>query len=233
MKFIEGRVFNYATHINLISGGFRDYFKRYSRPVYSFYTNGIDPVFINCKKEYPLKDSPVRTVLYAGNIGEGQGLHKVIPQAAAMLGGHVQFRIIGDGGAKKKLLDAVEASGVRNVSVVPPMTREHLIDEYNKADFLFIHLNDFDAFKKVLPSKIFELGVFPKPLIAGVDGFARKFISDNLPDALLLKPCDSSGLFETISSYNRAQIHDRREFIRVFNRESLNRQMAESILSYL
>ena len=34
------------------------------------------------------------TITYAGNIGEGQGLHKIVPQAAAKLGDNYKFRLL-------------------------------------------------------------------------------------------------------------------------------------------
>jgi hypothetical protein len=81
--------------------------------------------------------------------------------------------------------------GLSNVKLLPPVSREMLIEEYNSADFLFMHLNDYDAFKKVLPSKVFELGVFPKPLIAGVNGYSRSFVEENLPGSILVDPCNA------------------------------------------
>lgn len=45
LKKIEHKIFNYATHINLISGGFESYFKKFNKPSYSFFPNGIDAEF--------------------------------------------------------------------------------------------------------------------------------------------------------------------------------------------
>ena len=51
------------------------------------------------------------------------------------------------------------------------------MSEYDKASILFLHLNDYEAFYKVLPSKIFEYATTGKPIIAGVNGFAKDVIS--------------------------------------------------------
>ena len=231
MKTIEKRTFNYASHINLISGGFRTYFSTYRNANFSEYSNGIDPVFLNAKKKIKSTDVWPKLVVYAGNIGEGQGLHKIVPQAARVLGNNFKFRVIGDGGAKLKLIDAVK--GLENVELIPPVNREKLIEEYNDADFLFMHLNDYDAFKKVLPSKVFELGVFPKPLIAGVNGYSRKFVTENLPESIIVDPCDGLQLASELKSYKYHQVLDRSEFIDKFKRQIINKKMAESILEYV
>ncbi len=38
LKFIESITFNYAKHINLISGGFKEYFQKYNKSKFSFYS---------------------------------------------------------------------------------------------------------------------------------------------------------------------------------------------------
>jgi glycosyltransferase involved in cell wall biosynthesis len=55
------------------------------------------------------------TITYAGNIGEGQGLHKIIPQAAARLGNKYRFKVVGDGGVKGLLENELKQFNVSNV----------------------------------------------------------------------------------------------------------------------
>lgn len=235
LKIIEKKTFEYATHINLISGGFESYFKKFKHNNYSFFTNGIDPVFIESQALYkPInKNGETKLIIYAGNIGEGQGLHKIIPQAAKKLGDNYKFKIIGDGGAKKKLIEELKQQKVDNVELLPPMSRQSLSTEYNKADFLFIHLNDYKAFEKVMPSKIFELGVFSKPLLAGVSGFSKKFINDNIKGSILFYPCNSEELVEKVKTFKADQPIDRTSFIEEFRRDEINRKMSISILKYI
>lgn len=231
MVFIERRTFSYATHINLISGGFKDYFQKFKVSSITEFSNGIDPVFLDAPKENISENSKIRTILYAGNIGEGQGLHRIVPEAAKALGNGFQFKIIGDGGAKSKLIKALD--GISNVELLPPVSREMLIREYNAADFLFMHLNDYDAFKKVLPSKVFELGVFPKPLIAGVNGYSRSFVEKNLPGSILIEPCNAMEFIEKVRNYKFETPLDRSAFIDGYKREMINQKMAASILTCL
>lgn len=230
LKTIEKKVFSYATHINLISGGFKDYFKKY-RTTFSFYPNGIDDVFLENETNQVI-DNDKRVITYAGNIGQGQGLHKIIPQAAQELGDDYIFQVIGDGGAKQQLMDEVQKRSLSNVVFKNPVRRNELIDIYNHSDYLFIHLNDFDAFKKVLPSKIFELGTFKKPIVAGVGGFAYDFMKDNLSNIILFKPCDVDEMVEQMKNYNY-HMEDRIAFKNKFKRSQVNQEMAKSILQYL
>ena len=231
LKNIEKRVFNYASHINLISGGFKSYFDKYKKPAYSYFSNGIDPEFLNLSASLP-NNTNQRLITYAGNMGEGQGLHKIIPQAAKRLGDSYKFLIIGDGGVKQKLLDRLKAENVSNVELKEPVSRKELLEIYAKSDFLFLHLNDYDAFKKVLPSKIFELGAYDKPMVAGVAGYANEFIKENVSNHILFLPGDVDDMVNQLNNYNYTTGF-RESFLQKFKREQINKEMAKSILAYL
>ncbi|MHA8057435.1 glycosyltransferase family 4 protein [Aquirufa nivalisilvae] len=236
LKLIEYQTFSNAVHINLISGGFKTYFQQFKGVEFSEFTNGIDDEFLQVKSN-PVslrkEHNAVKTIVYAGNIGEGQGLHKIIPQAALMLGEGYQFIIIGDGGAKGKLLSELQKRHVTNVEIRKPIQRNLLIEEYQKADYLFLHLNDLDAFKKVLPSKIFELATFDSPMIAGVSGYAKEFIEKEITCSFVFSPCDVEAMVRGVKEFNEGKEIDRKEFFSKYNRDHINHAMAESIIQYL
>lgn len=229
MSVVEKMTFHRATHINLISAGFKPYFEKYPFPEYSFFTNGIDDLFIEAGKNHSeLHDRPY-IITYAGNIGTGQGLEKVIPEAAKTLGDDYLFRIIGDGGTLPLLKERLAKENVKNVELIAPVRRDEVIRFYKESDFLFLHLNDLDCFKKVLPSKIFEYGAFDKPIIAGVSGYARQFIEKHVPNHVLFDPTDVDGFIKGIGNYT-LHFEDRTEFISGFKRQTIDRAMVESLL---
>lgn len=95
-SLVERLAFRQANHINLVSRGFESYFKlRYPAISLSFFTNGIDDGFLNrdfSKINHAGDfDQPI-TVLYAGNIGEGQGLHAIVPPLAQLMGQKLLFK---------------------------------------------------------------------------------------------------------------------------------------------
>lgn len=229
LSFIENYTFGYAKHINLVSKGFEGYFNKYKQAKFSFYTNGIDDEFMVTKPTIVQNNSP-KTILYAGNLGEGQGLHTIVPKAAEILGKEYRFRVIGDGGMKQKLLDEISNRQLKNVEILNPVSRKDLISHYELADFLFVHLNDYPAFEKVLPSKIFEYGAYDKPMIAGVGGYAATFIKENLENYILFAPGDVEGMTNQL----RGNIHKyyyRHSFIKKFERNNIVKEIVESIVS--
>ncbi len=235
LKLIESKTFNYAKHINLISGGFKEYFNKYNKSSFTFYSNGIDDEFIHEKNinSIQLNDSRQKTIVYAGNIGEGQGLDKIIPQAAKLLGNKFQFLIIGDGGTKNLLQSAIQKMELKNVILKNPIPRKELQVEYNNADYLFLHLNDYPAFRKVLPSKIFELATFNKPILAGVSGFSAQFIKEEINNSFVFNPCNSQPLVNHLLNFEANSNIERSDFIEKFKRSKINKNMASSILNYL
>ena len=235
LKFIERRTFNYASHINLISYGFKEYFQKYKNSTFSFYSNGIDDEFLieNNVALNNNSESGKKVIVYAGNLGEGQGLHKIVPQTAKLLGNKYEFLIIGDGGAKRLLQTEIEKTDINNVILKNPISRKELQKVYSSADYLFIHLNDYPAFRKVLPSKIFELATFKKPILAGVSGFSAQFINDEINNSFVFNPCDYKALVNYLLNSEENLNIDRSGFTRKFKRSIINEKIATSILNYI
>ena len=234
LTLLERWAVNRADKVNLVSEGFAGYFTiRYPHLCFSYFTNGIDEEFIaasltaNIKR--PNADGLVN-VIYAGNLGEGQGLHSIVPELAKRMRGVAHFKIIGDGGRKEVLRAALTEAGVDNVELLPPVNRDHLIKAYQEADVLFIHLNDYDAFKKVLPSKLFEYGAMGKPIWAGVSGYAAEFIKSEIANTAVFNPCDIDG---AVSAFEELTLQDapRTTFIAKYARANISNKMAEDILA--
>lgn len=225
-----------AVHVNIVSQGFEPYFKaRYPKKSLSCFTNGIDEEFVRQEvaSAFPKREAcKTISVVYAGNMGEGQGLHAIIPAIAQRLGGSVSFKLIGDGGRRLQLENALAESGVKNVELVAPIPRDKLIKEYLNADILFLHLNDYDAFKKVLPSKIFEYASLGKPIWAGVSGYAAQFLEKEVSNTAVFQPCDAE---QGVRAFERLVICDvpRHDFIEKFSRKLIMRSMAADVLAHL
>lgn len=218
-----------AKKVNIVSMGFKEYFESLNKNIsYSFFTNGIDNEFIETsfKKTRPTAKT---IVTYAGNIGQGQGLEKIIPEIANRLKDSFVIQIVGDGGMKRELSCSLGEKKLKNVKLLPPVDRRALIEIYRESDFLFLHLNDYPAFKKVLPSKIFEYAATGKPVFAGVEGFAKEFILENFDNFMVFKPCDSQDFFLKFEDFSiNDQLGSKR--ISKFYRTSIMKDMAEDFL---
>ena len=228
LKWVEKYTIKSAIHINFVSEGFRNAFDYYKGKT-TFFTNGIDEVFLGRNYDKNCSNEP-KFITYAGNIGEGQGLERIIPEAAKALTGKYIFNIIGDGGTKHKLARKLSDLQADNVNLIPPVNQTDLVKHYQESDYLFLHLNDYKAFEKVLPSKIFEYGATNKTIIAGVGGYAKDFIQANIENAFVFDSGDVESLVKFLINHQLTP-KDRLDFIQQYDRSTIMRLMAKSMLS--
>lgn len=232
-SLLEHYAIGSASKVNLVSRGFEHYFaQRYPRQRFAFFPNGIDDEFIIAAPDEAsgAAPTPPYSVLYAGNLGEGQGLHAILPGLAQAMHGQVRFTVIGDGGRKSHLKRALDEARVDNVSLLDPVNRAALVQAYREADVLFLHLNDYDAFRKVLPSKLFEYAAMGKPIWAGVAGYAAEFVGQEIDNASVFPPCDVAAAAQAFSAL-RMQHTPRTDFVRKYARRNIMQALAEDIVS--
>ncbi len=229
-NIVEKLAVSRAQKINLVSSGFASYFQEKYRRDYSFFPNGIDDEFLRGDFNSPRVIQSDRVIFtYTGNIGEGQGLEKIVPKIAERYK-NIEFRIVGDGGRRSALEECT--SQLKNVKLMNPVNRKELGELYNQSDVLFLHLNNHDAFRKVLPSKIFEYAATYRPIIAGVEGYAKEFLADYLPDSVIFRSCDFDDFCRKYDQFNGAvDLKARKEFIAKFSRFAIMDAMAKDFLS--
>jgi hypothetical protein len=197
---IEKNILSRAAGVNVVAKSFCEYFtiNGLNTDQWSTYSNGVDEDFFNISLAKKKPHSGKVTVLYAGNIGLAQGLASIIPEIAMRLKDNYRFQIIGDGSERFLLEENIKRYSLTNIDIIKPMPRKELIEYYKRTDVLFLHLSDVPAFKRVLPSKIFEYSVLGKPIIAGISGYSRIFLEKNVPHSLVFKPGD---LEECLNSF--------------------------------
>ena len=236
-SFLDKQVLNSAAGVNVVSEGFPEYFEKkgINTSNWSFFPNGVDEEFLDFPASVKESSKNVKTILYAGNIGNGQGLDTVIPGIAKRLGGSYRFVIIGDGGAISLLRTAIQRESISNVEILSPVSRSELIKYYMCADIMFLHLNNVPAFRRVLPSKIFEYTALKKPIVAGLNGYSAQFIKDNVPYAFLFEPGDSkaatSCVFEAFDSQVPEEVVTK--FVTKYSRLSIMDRMANQLINIM
>lgn len=226
-RLVEKFTMRRAVHINLVSDGFLEYFSdRYPGVCLSVIPNGIDDDFMGV--DYAKETVGSKTiVLYAGNIGEGQGLVRIIPDLAKALRDSHEFWVVGDGGQRSQLESAV--NDLNNVKIMSPLSRKELVVLYRGSDILFLHLNDYPAFRKVLPSKLFEYAVTGKPIVAGVAGYAALFLQQ-VPGVVVFQPCQVEGGVAAIRDVKFGPV-SRQPFVERYRRAQLMQELVGSLLT--
>ena len=109
---------------------------------------------------------------------------------------------------------------------------EKLFEEYIKADVLFLHLNDYPAFRKVLPSKLFEYAATGKPIWAGLDGYSSDFVKSEITGCEVFLPGDVADAIDKFSCLTLGTV-SRTNFIKKFSRKKITAEMALDIIHFV
>jgi glycosyltransferase involved in cell wall biosynthesis len=151
------------------------------------------------------------------------------------LGLGYHFVIIGDGGAISLLRTAIQRNNINNVELLSPVSRPELIKYYMAADIMFLHLNNVPAFRRVLPSKIFEYAALKKPIVAGLSGYSAQFLRDHVPYAFLFDPGDSKGAVSCVLNAVESSVPEAvvSEFVMTYSRVVIMDQMANRLISMM
>lgn len=116
-------------------------------------------------------------VSYIGTHGMSHALGVVL-QAAARLGDDksIQFLLIGEGAEKAALKAQAASMGLTNVAFIDEQPRERLLAFYRASDLSVVPLKRLPIFRKVLPSKLFELMGAGCPIVCSVEGEAARLV---------------------------------------------------------
>lgn len=120
-------------------------------------------------------------VTYCGTIGLAHGLGVVVRAGRLLIERgrrDVVFLLVGDGARLQKLRDAVAREGLDNVIFTGRLDTDIIPEVLSLSDACLVHLQSSPTFTSVMPSKIFEAAAMARPIVLGVDGFARKLVED-------------------------------------------------------
>lgn len=173
-----------ADAICVISPGFRDNLIR--KGVASERIHVV-PNWVDTQAYYPAQTDPELAeeldlaerfnVMFAGNIGEAQGLGTILGAAQRLQDlPALQFVIVGDGTALPRLREASRARGLNNVRFLGRYPAESMPRLYALADVLLVHLKDDPLFRITIPHKILSYMASGKPILAAVSGDAADVV---------------------------------------------------------
>jgi colanic acid biosynthesis glycosyl transferase WcaI len=118
-------------------------------------------------------------VMFAGNIGEAQGLDVLLAAAERLCDlPAVQFVVVGDGVALPELRRIVESKRLKNIRFLGRYPVSSMSALYALANVLLVHLRDDPLFRMTIPHKIFAYLASGKPILAAVTGDAAVVVQD-------------------------------------------------------
>ncbi|KMQ71138.1 glycosyltransferase family 4 protein [Chryseobacterium koreense] len=130
------------------------------------------------KEEYQFQTDGFN-IVYAGNIGVHQGLSKLAAGISSIVQKrpNVFFHFFGDGTDFEKLKAAT--AGNSNVILHGRVSSTEICKYLDGADVLFLHLIKDPIYECIIPSKLQTYIEVGKPILAGIEGEPRAFITDH------------------------------------------------------
>lgn len=207
LERLERYMYRRACHIVTVGDGYREALR--SRDVdpkdVSVIMNGVDselfvpgPPSEEIRSKYNMGGRFV--VTYCGTIGLAHGLDVVI-RAARLLHERgrtdVLFLLVGDGAQLRALRSDADALPTNNIVFTGAVERATIPAILATSQASLIHLRKSPTFTTVMPSKIFESAAMEIPIILGVEGFAKEFVSD-AGCGLCVAPEDEHALVEAV-----------------------------------
>lgn len=135
-------------------------------------------------------------VLYAGAHGISHGLTSVADAAAKLDGEPVHFAFVGEGAAKRQLLERVRDLGLTNVTTLPGVPYAEMPALLAAADICLVPLRDVPLFAAFIPSKLFECLGAGCAVVGAVRGEAAGIL--RRAEAVVVEPEDPAALAEAL-----------------------------------
>lgn len=176
-KRLEKYLYDRADSITCVASPMRDYIATKTKRPISILYNGVSmPEEGDLVAVPPAgRNGGENTVLYAGNLGRVQALDMILRAFAELEKesslGPWKLRMIGAGALGPELTRLAKDLGIeKRASIEPPMTRDAVSLEMQKAALLFLSLKPDAVLRMTIPSKVFDYLLAARPIVAGIVG---------------------------------------------------------------
>lgn len=117
-----------------------------------------------------------KTITFAGNIGQAQGIDAVLQAMKQLNDPDLQFVVVGDGSAKAELEKLSNKLNLDNVFFLGRRAADDMPALFSKSDFLLVSLRKDYLFSLVIPSKVQAYMQAGKPVVAFLDGEGARVV---------------------------------------------------------
>lgn len=188
-----------------------------------FWPQYAEDYYVPLKKESVVRTEIPRddvfNIIFAGNIGEAQGL-RILPQAAHLLKKRkikVRFNIVGDGRYKETLINLVKDEYVEDMfNFIKKQPSEKIPEFMAVCDASLICLAESDLFSKTLPAKVQSTLACGIPAIISADGEIQNIINEAKAGI-----CSNAGDIEGLANNIEMMVHKSPEELLHMSRNAL------------
>lgn len=152
-------------------------------------------------------------IVYAGNIGQTQGMEIVIRAAEVLQGrgSRVRFIVIASGVAVESIQKSCEEKKLDNLKIIPRFNSfQDAISIMKKSDALFLHLKKDRHLGLGIPQKTQVYLAVGRPILIGVDGEPSELVAE-AKAGVLFEPENAESLLSQIDAMerlNKEEVHE-------------------------
>ena len=184
--WMEKLMYRSAQHIVTVGDGYVERLKERRVPEnkISVVMNGVDrtlfyprPVNHDLLRKYGIDGKFICS--YIGTIGMACGLKTALDAAEILQkrkDDRIRIVLVGDGALRTELEMEAKMRNLSNVIFTGRRPKEEIPEWIASSNINLVHLKKSELFKSVMPSKIFESAGCARPVLIGVEGFARELV---------------------------------------------------------
>lgn len=202
INIIVSVIYKFNDYILISSDGFRNKVDKVvpeNKILYfpNWADENLENIILNTLDDKVINADNYLKIYYAGNIGEAQGINKVLEAMIILKDEPIKWTFVGDGSYKKKLQQGVFKNNLNNVKFLPYQKTDTLKLTLNKADLLLICLRENKLFNTTVPAKLQTYMCFGKPIIGLISGETKKII-ENANCGYAFRPNNLKGFTEKL-----------------------------------
>ena len=179
---IVDRIYDGSNKILCASNGFADNLRRRGVPeekIVFWPQFCMDPDLKQAQKP-EIYGEDTFNIVFAGNLGDAQGLDLMVDAAKELKNSNVRWYLVGDGRARARLEQKVQACGVSAEVTFVGRVSEKEADRYvHFADCAYLSFKDNKIFNMTLPAKLQTYLACGTPILAAAGGESARLVGDN------------------------------------------------------
>jgi colanic acid biosynthesis glycosyl transferase WcaI len=156
-----------------------------------------------------VRDASRFGIVFAGNLGSGQGLGSVLDAAEMVATScpHVRFIFVGDGIEKDRLVASARDRHLETVEFLPRMPMDEIGTVLRSADALLVHLLSDPLFTVTIPSKTQAYMSIGRPILMAVTGDAADLV-ERARCGITAEPGAAGSIAQAAIALSKLSAHD-------------------------
>jgi len=159
---------------------------------------GAEPEFFSRNDKMITVDSDNLTILFYGQFIPLHGIDTIVRAAKLSRNDNLRWIIIGKGQEDKKISSMLKDEPLNNLTWLPWVNYDELIDWIRKSDICLGIFGDSDKASRVIPNKVFQIIMAGKPLITRDSPAIEELLNADMPGVRLIPPSDPHALIAAV-----------------------------------